>query len=191
MTRFATGLAALSVVALTACGTIPGTAPAPAPVAPTDGATTTAPTGIPAATPSPTATPDGTASPTATATATPTATPTATVTPTAAAINLPERVESFTRVEQRSENDVRIASYYSDGLKTVIEVRAVRNRPARDLLTSLGATNPANVGPALCSSEGDTLCAQENNGVTVAVVSKELPATMVSNLTTQFLDTVT
>jgi hypothetical protein len=185
MSRIALGMAAVSLAALTACGMTPGVTPptTPSPSAPSATATPTATaTASPdmTATPTATATPDGTATPTGTVTAFPTAAPTA------GAVTLPERVESFQRTEQRSENDVQVGAYYSDSLKTVVEVRMVRGRPARDLVTSLGGTNPANVGPALCSTQGDTICAQERNGLTVAVVSKELPATMVATLTTAF-----
>lgn len=109
---------------------------------------------------------------------------------TLATVNLPQRVESFERAEQRSEDGVRIGSYYSDSLKTVVEVRVVRDRPVPELVTSLGGTNPTNVGQALCSTQGDTICAEERDGLTVAVVAKELPATMIATLTTRFSDAV-
>lgn len=189
MSRIALGLAALSLAALTACGSTPGTTPMTPPTT-----AETAPTPLPAtpasaspdATATATATPDHAASPTATPTATPTASPTATPT----TVSLPQRVESFERVEQRSENGMQIGSYYSDSLKTVVEVRVVRDRPVRELVTSMGGTNPTNVGPALCSTQGDTICAQERDGLTVAVVAKELPATMVATLTARFVDAV-
>lgn len=187
MTRIATGIAALALAALTACGTTPGTAPAPAPTATTE-TTTGGPTETPTETASPAETPDETASATASPTGSATATPTSTST--ASGADLPERVETFNRVEQRSENDVRIGAYYSEELKTVVEVRVVRNRSARELLITLGGTSPTSVGPALCSTQGDTMCAQEKDGVTVAVISKELPATMIGTLTSRFLDAV-
>lgn len=193
MTRISLGLAALTLAALTACGTTPGNNPEQTPQP--SPAETTAPTPTATATPDDDSTPTASATPDDDSTATPngtaTATPTATATATAAALALPQRVESFNRVEQRTENGTQIGSFYSDGLKTVIEVRAVRGQPARTLLTSLGGTNPATVGSAECSSQGDTICTQENAGVTVAVISKELPATMVANLASKALDELT
>lgn len=185
MVRTFSGVAALALTAvLAACGDAPTAAPTPGP--PDTGPAaeaTVAPTPTEAA-PSPgtaTASPDGTATATPPGTATPDATPTGELT-------LPERVASFQRVEQRSEGDRRIGAYYSESLSTAIEVYLVRNQPERTLLTSLGGSDPTMVGPALCSSAGDTLCAQARDGVTVAVASKELPSTMVGGLTTQFLD---
>lgn len=196
MPRIAAGLAGLALITLTACGTSPGTTPPPAPTpVPTATAEATAEaTADTTATPggTATATPNGTASasPNGTASATPGGT--ASATPgaggSAQAVDLPTRVESFNRVEQRSENDVRIGSYYSDPLKTVVEARMARGKSATEMLTSVGASNPSSVSGAMCSAAGDSVCAREANGVVVVVSAKELPTSMVADLTAKFLD---
>lgn len=186
MPRIAAGLAGLALLTLTACGTTPGATPTPTPTEapPTMVATTPAPTATATATSDDSATPDSTANPTATAGTTATATATATA---GGAVTLPAKVETFSRVEQRSENDVHIGSYYSDGLKTVIEVRMARGKSVSEMLASVGGTNPTSIGGAQCSTSGDTICAREANGVAVVVSAKELPAGMVADLTSKFV----
>lgn len=184
MPRIAAGLAGLALLTLTACGTTPGATPTPTPTEapPTMVATTPAPTATATATSDDSATPDSTANPTATAGTTATATATA-----GGVVTLPAKVETFSRVEQRSENDVHIGSYYSDGLKTVIEVRMARGKSVSEMLASVGGTNPTSIGGAQCSTSGDTICAREANGVAVVVSAKELPAGMVADLTSKFV----
>lgn len=188
MPRIAAGLAGLALLTtLAACGTTPGATPTQTPTEapPTVAATTPAATATAESTADESATPDATA--TAGSTATATATATASASPTAQAVTLPAKVETFTRVEQRSENDTQIGSYYSDTLKTVVEARMARGKSANEMVTSVGGTSPTSVSGALCSTAGDTICARESNGVAVVVASKELPAGMVADLTDKFL----
>ncbi len=190
MPRIAAGLAGLALLTtLAACGTTPGATPTQTPTEapPTVAATTPAATATAESTADESATPDATATAGATATATITATATASASPTAQAVTLPAKVETFTRVEQRSENDTQIGSYYSDTLKTVVEARMARGKSANEMVTSVGGTSPTSVSGALCSTAGDTICARESNGVAVVVASKELPAGMVADLTDKFL----
>ncbi|WP_425307776.1 hypothetical protein AADG42_03150 [Ammonicoccus fulvus] len=192
MPRIAAGLAGLALLTtLAACGTTPGATPTQTPTEapPTVAATTPAATATAesTATADESATPDATATANTTATAGTTATATASATATAQAVALPARVETFTRVEQRSENDTQIGSYYSDTLKTVLEARMARGKSANELITSVGGTSPTSVNGAMCSTAGDTICARESNGVAVVVASKELPAGMVADLTDKFL----
>lgn len=190
MPRIAIGIAAAALFTLTACGTTPGT-PQPQDTATPPPTTAAAPSPTGDATPGDTAspTPDGTASPdsTATPTASGTATPTASTTA-QASLELPARVESFTRVDQRSEDGVSVGTYRSDSLGSVVEVRLAQGRPARDFIDALGGSNPVTVGDAVCSTQGDTICAQERDGVTALVASKQLPAGVVSGLTTKVLE---
>lgn len=196
MPRIAIGIAAAALFALTACGTTPGTpAPEQTPAASPPPATTAAapnstgpaesagPTAEGTASPNGPASPSGSASPDTSGTATPTAGTTA-----QAALDLPARLESFARVDQRTDQGVSIGTYRSDSLGSVIEVRLASARPARDFITALGGSNPVTVGAALCSTQGDTICAQERNGVTALVASKQLPAGVVSDLTTKVLE---
>lgn len=196
MRRITLGIAAAALLTLTACGADPAE---PQETPPVSVPSVDVPTVDPDVTPDETATPNGTASPTGTATPNGTATPTGTATPngtatpagtaspTQVARELPARVESFNRVEQRTENDVRIGSYYSDSLKAVIEVRLAQGGSVNQLITSLGGANPTTVGDAQCSTQGDTICGQERDGVTVVASTKQLPASLVANFTSQVL----
>ncbi|MDO5683235.1 MAG: hypothetical protein Q4G46_10460, partial [Propionibacteriaceae bacterium] len=127
--------------------------------------------------------PNGTATPRSTATPNSSATPT-----TQAVRELPARVDSFNRVEQETNDGVRVGVYRSADLNALVEVRLAQGTTARELITQLGGTNTTQVGDATCSSVGDTICAQERNNVTVAVSTKQLPASVVAGLTTKVLD---
>ncbi|WP_432559962.1 hypothetical protein [Granulicoccus sp. GXG6511] len=190
MSRISLGLAAAALLVVSACGNSPDTtAPQETPPAPivTSPAATPTPAETASATATPTATPDGTATPAATASpdGTATASPTATA---EAARELPASVEGFNRVNQRTEDGVRIGTYRSNDLGAVVEIRLARGASAREMITELGGTNPTEVGSATCSTQGDTICAQEQDGLTAVVSSKQLPAGIVSQLTTQVLE---
>lgn len=170
------------------CGNPLPSAPTPSPAAPQ---TTASQTPSPEPTPTATPTPTPSATPTASATPTPgvTAAPGSTASPSGAAgqVTLPDQVDTFLKVEGRTEGDVRVGAYYSDKLKTVVEARSTGGKSAKELLATQGVTDPATAGPALCGGTRDNLCAQDKGGVAVLLTSKELPGSMLADLTTKFL----
>ena len=117
------------------------------------------------------------ATPDATATPTPTPTP-------AAAPELPDNVEGFNRVSQRTDDGVRVGLYRSADRGAVVEIRIAQDTNARDMIADLGGVNPTTSGDATCSTQGDTICAQEDGDTTVAIATKQLPASTVAELTT-------